>query len=96
MILPRSCSRVREWTRALFYTRLWPQSEPGISQEALAGRLRREPLAAAVGGREARPGREQGKGLMPGHPQLCVLKGWGWPWPLNKWAWRPQLLLPML
>ena len=68
MILPRSCSRVREWTRALFYTRLRPQSEPGVSQEALAGRLRKQSLAAALGGREARPGREQEKGLMPGHP----------------------------
>ena len=100
MILPRSCSRVREWTRALLYTRLWPQSEPGVSQEALAGRLRRESLATALGGREARPGREKGKGLMPGHPgsspsTVCT-KGLELALATQQVGLGAQLLLPML
>lgn len=58
-----------------------------------------EPLAAAPGDREPRPGREQG-GLEASAPQerllhqLCVLKSKGRPWTLGRLVWEPQLPFP--
>ena len=71
MIIPRSCSRAREWEHlcpglcsgcgSSHSLGEWGhQLESRCLEEALAGRLRREPLATASGDGEPRPGREQG------------------------------------
>ena len=64
-------------SQALFWMWLRPQSGGHQLESSCA----EEPLAAAPGDREPRPGREQGKGLRLWHHrgrllhQLCVLKG---------------------
>ena len=91
MIIPRSCSRARGWEHLC--PRLYSgcgsghslggwgrQLESRCLEEAMAGQLRREPLATASGDREPRPGREQGgpeAWALWGFSINCVCKGAG-------------------